>query len=231
MFTCISIQLPAQTSIGMTGLLTIPSADMQQDKTVVLGVNFLNKELTPDVFNYHTYNYYLNVTILPFLEVGYSCTLFKGSELITPEKKGKFVNQDRALSARVRILKEGKYHPAIILGANDISKELILTYNETNQFYSNIYLVAGKHFSLGNEIIGTHLSYSYTKRKGSLIRGVMLGISYKSSFIPSLKLIAEGYRASINIGANYFIFNHLLIQCLLQNGQYLSGGIAYKIYL
>lgn len=231
MFTGGYIQLPAQSSVGMTGLLTIPSADMQQDKTVMLGGNFLNQKLTPDIFNYHTYNYYLNVTILPFLEVGYSCTLFKGGEEINPEKKEKFVNQDRALSARLRIIKEGKYYPAIILGANDISKDLILSSNETNKFYNNIYLVAGKHFSLGNEVIGMHLSYSYTKRKDPLVKGISLGINYKPSFAPDLRLIAEGYKKTVNIGGSYLFFNHLFVQCLLQNGKYLSGGIAYKIYL
>lgn len=38
--------LPAQLSYGTTGLLHAPSADMQKDKTVMLGGNFLHQELT-----------------------------------------------------------------------------------------------------------------------------------------------------------------------------------------
>ena len=55
--------LPAQLSYGTTGLLHAPSADMQKDKTVMLGGNFLHQELTPPKFNFNTWNYYLNVTI------------------------------------------------------------------------------------------------------------------------------------------------------------------------
>ena len=40
----------AQSMFGTTGLLTIPSAEMQEDKTVMLGVGFLNETLTPRDF-------------------------------------------------------------------------------------------------------------------------------------------------------------------------------------
>lgn len=73
--------LPAQLSYGTTGLLHAPSADMQKDKTVMLGGNFLHQELTPPKFNFNTWNYYLNVTIFPFLEVAYTCTLFTAGAL------------------------------------------------------------------------------------------------------------------------------------------------------
>jgi len=73
--------LSAQLTYGTTGLLHAPSAEMQKDKTVMLGANFLNKEITPPTWYYHTYNYYLNVTIMPWLEVAYTCTLFKAEAL------------------------------------------------------------------------------------------------------------------------------------------------------
>ena len=38
----------------------------------MLGGNFLHQELTPPKFNFNTWNYYLNVTIFPFLEVAYT---------------------------------------------------------------------------------------------------------------------------------------------------------------
>ena len=66
--------LSAQLTHGTTGLLNAPSAEMQDVKTVMLGGNFLNKELTPNPWNYGTYNYYLNFTVLPFLEIAYTAT-------------------------------------------------------------------------------------------------------------------------------------------------------------
>ena len=86
------------------------SAEMQRDKTFMVGGNFLNKELTPPTWYYHTYNYFLNVTIFPFLEVAYTCTLFKAEALgLKPYGYSGFTNQDRYFSARLRVLKEGQF--------------------------------------------------------------------------------------------------------------------------
>ena len=71
-------------------------------------------------FNFNTWNYYLNVTIFPFLEVAYTCTLFT-AESLGLDKHGYsgFTNQDRYFSARLRVLKESKYIPAVVLGTSD----------------------------------------------------------------------------------------------------------------
>ena len=52
----------AQLTYGVTGLLHAPSAEMQKNGTFMFGANFLNQELTPPRFNYHTANYYANIT-------------------------------------------------------------------------------------------------------------------------------------------------------------------------
>lgn len=54
----VSSMLSAQLTYGTTGLLHAPSAEMQKDKTVMLGGNFMNKEITPPTWYYHTYNYF-----------------------------------------------------------------------------------------------------------------------------------------------------------------------------
>ena len=71
-------KINAQTMYGTTGLLHAPTADMQRDKTFMVGGNVLH--LTP--LHYfsssevkYTFNYYLNITIFPWLEVGYTCTI------------------------------------------------------------------------------------------------------------------------------------------------------------
>ena len=118
LFIAIPFMLSAQLTYGTTGLLHAPSAEMQKDKTVMLGANFMNKEITPPTWYYHTYNYYLNVTILPWMEVAYTCTLFKAEALgLKPYGYSGFTNQDRYFSLRLRALKEGqfwKYMPAVV---------------------------------------------------------------------------------------------------------------------
>lgn len=59
LFIAIPFMLSAQLTYGTTGLLHAPSAEMQKDKTVMLGANFMNKEITPPTW------YYLHVQLLP----------------------------------------------------------------------------------------------------------------------------------------------------------------------
>lgn len=76
-FLSISFSVCGQALRGTTGLLHAPTADMQQDKTFMLGGNVL--DITPlhyyDFDVRYTFNYYLNITVFPWLEVGYTCTL------------------------------------------------------------------------------------------------------------------------------------------------------------
>ena len=95
--------LKAQYSMGTTGLMNIPTADMQPDGTFMAGGNFMPSAILPPEWNYHSGNYFLNMTFLPFLEVAYRCTLLK-----TGDAHGNKWNQDRSVSLRLRPLKEGK---------------------------------------------------------------------------------------------------------------------------
>lgn len=59
--------LQAQYSIGMTGQLNIPTADMQETGTFLGGGNFLPQEITSsDIITYNTWNYFVNMTFFPF---------------------------------------------------------------------------------------------------------------------------------------------------------------------
>ena len=69
--------LKAQYSMGTTGLMNIPTADMQPDGIFMAGGNFMPSAILPPEWNYHSGNYFLNMTFLPFLEVAYRCTLLK----------------------------------------------------------------------------------------------------------------------------------------------------------
>lgn len=234
------IYVYSQFSYGVTGLLHSPSAEMQVDKTVMIGGGLLNENLTPPRFNYNTYNYYLNVTIFPCLEIAYTCTLFK----VTPEwgvqsQMGKFTNQDRYFSFRLRALKEGqilKYMPAVVIGTSDPFTEskggkILSTGNEGNGYFSRFYIAATKHIYIEKEKIAVHFSYLYNRRQDYHLRGIAGGISYSTSFLPDLKFIAEYDSRDILIGTNYIFLKHLLAQAMLQKGKYFSGGLTYLIHL
>lgn len=71
---CIAIfyllQADAQINYGTTGLMNMPTADMQRDKTFMAGGNWLNHHATVPRWWYDTWNYYINITIFPWLEAG-----------------------------------------------------------------------------------------------------------------------------------------------------------------
>ena len=162
-FAFFPFMLSAQLTYGTTGLLHAPSAEMQRDKTFMIGGNFMNKELTPSTWYYHTYNYYLNITFFPWLEVAYTCTLFKAEALgLKPYGYSGFTNQDRYFSVRLRALKEGqfwKYMPAVVLGTSDpftSSGGGVISSTEGNGYYSRFYIAATKHLPIGLSLI--HIS-------------------------------------------------------------------------
>lgn len=234
-----SMVLSAQMTHGTTGLLNAPSAEMQDSKTVMIGGNYLNEALTPNPWNYGTYNYFVNVTIFPFLEVAYTATMFKAKTigigwLTDPEK---FCNQDRYFSARLRLLKEGQFWehmPAVVIGTSDPYTESgdgQIASADGNGYFCRFYLSATKHFMVGTERFGVSLSYMYNNRKSNHLNGLAAGVTYNPSVLPGLRLIAEYDNINFSVGMSYLLFDQLHAQFQLQKMKYFTGGLCYKIHL
>lgn len=242
-FLCVTLALRAQLTYGVTGLLHAPSAEMQRDKTVMLGGNFMNKEITPPIryWDYNTYNYFLNMTVFPWLEIAYTCTLVKAEALgLTQYGYSGYTNQDRYFSFRLRLLKEGqfwKYMPAVVVGTSDPYTEsgstsgVIAPSADGNGYYSRFFVAVTKHIPVGREEIGVHLSYLYNTRKDYPLNGPAFGITWNPSFHPQLRFIAEHDSKDFAIGATYLLFNHLHAQVEMQRMKHFTGGLTYKIYL
>ena len=220
----------AQYVYGTTGLLHAPSADMQRDKTFLCGFSYLQVAATPKHWNYDTWNYYINITLFPWLEVGYTCTLHK----IGLPQYGysyKFRNQDRQFSARLRVWKEGwwkEWTPQIVVGANDPSTNDVLgdpnkddygftgTSSVGNGHWNRYYIVATKHFGVKNVgELGMHFGYVYNKRLDYHRNGPVAGVNFQftlpaTSFwmkvVNGLNVIAEydSYSVSIRPRACFF---------------------------
>ena len=191
-FLCTHVVLSAQFTHGTTGLLNAPTAEMQDEKTVMLGANYLSDQLTPKPWDYGTYNYYLNYTIFPFLEIAYTATMFKAKSiggLGWYKDQEKFCNQDRYFSARLRVLKEGqfwKHMPAVVLGTSDPYTESgdgQINTTDGNGYFCRFYVAATKHILLGTERLAVSMSYVYNRRKSNHLDGIAAGISYNPSFV------------------------------------------------
>ena len=146
-----------------------------------------------------TYNYYLNITIFPWLEIAYTCTLVKGghnSSYWPPQTWGKFVNQDRSFHGRLRLWKEGwwkSWTPQIVLGANDPGSHENagggnLTFQdagESTNHLTRFYLAATKHFIF--------------QRWGTL-GGYMLPSSSSTAWTSTMTMVSPSVPTSVSTG-------------------------------
>lgn len=217
----------AQYAIGCTGLLHTPDANMQPDVVFMGGANYLPKQMTPDTWNYHTANYFFNITILPFLEVAYRCTLLKDKELYD---KGQ---QDRSVSLRLRLLKERRILPAVVAGSNDAftGKELnMFKDTDDNRYFSSVYAVATKHFDFRGHVCGITAG-SYFFSKNTLYKGVFGGVRYTPSFLKPASLIVEYDSKSINAGMTGRLARHFSIHAFTYDFKAVSCGLRYEIQL
>lgn len=240
----------AQFPYGTTGLLHMPTADMQRDKTFMAGASYLNSHATSS-WKYNTYNYYINITFFPWLEVGYSCTLNKGVPgNYWPERTwGKFVNQDRQFSVRLRLIKEnywGKYTPSVVMGANDVltrdwqgtdERELGSGFGnpltQGNGRWNRYYIAATKHFDFPQAgELGVHVAYVYNRRKIYSLNGPALGLDFRPAFHKPLRIMAEYDSRTVNLGVGYSIWkDHINLIAELNDFKYLSVGIYFIVHL
>ncbi len=251
----------AQALTGTTGLLHAPTAEMQRDKTFMFGGNYLNMNPLSTHFRSsevdYTFNYYINITLFPWMEVGYTCTLVHadhGSTYFPPVAWGKFTNQDRSFYVRLRLWKEGwwkEWTPQIVLGLDDPTShedhgggELVSGNTEgSNNYATRYYLAATKHFAfqaIGE--LGLHAAYVSSTGKGlPHYKRPSLGVNFqfalpRTSFINKavngLNLMAEYDARTYNVGFGYsFWKDHINAIVELNDGKYFSGGLNFKIHL
>lgn len=259
---CLIVSTPAdgQALRGTTGLLHAPTADMQRDKTFMFGGNVL--DITPlHYFDFdvkYTFNYYINITLFPWLEVGYTCTLNyanEGSSYFPEQSWEKYTNQDRSFNFRLRAWKEGwwkTWTPQIVIGVDDpgthdsyggggISNR---DQNGGNCFFTRYYIVATKHFGFKNiGMLGAHVSFVLDRPATwehhncpAMGLNFQFGLSDQESFavraLNGLNLMAEYDARTINVGGTYSIWkDHINLIAELNDGKYFSSGIYFKIHL
>lgn len=254
----------AQHIYGTTGLLHAPSADMQKDGTFMFGGSAIDVATLAGYWKNHkeynpfTYNYYINITLFPWLEVSYTCTLVKGlhgSNYWPKPTWGKFVNQDRSFHGRLRLWKEGwwkEWTPQIVLGTNDPGSheghgggeiDLGGGGSGNHNYLTRYYLAATKHVDFRNiGQLGVHVAYvvgkamtdEHYKRPsfGTNFQFMTIGSSLWNKALNGLNLMAEYDARTFNVGGCYSIWkDHINLIAELNDGKYFSGGIFFKVHL
>lgn len=211
----------AQYMMGMTGLLNTPSAEMNETGRLMVGGNFLPKSMNP--LGQNTGNYFADLTFFSFLELAYRETLEKTSYMTS---KPKYNQQDRSLSVKLQPLKEGKWWPAVAVGANDPVRSL------GRNYYRSIYGVLTKHFLFGQHQLGVTVGYQgWTNHWNTRRNGVFGGITYRPAFCPQVCLIAEYDTRDVNLGVTAQLWNHVSLHAFTGGFDCIAGGVRYECTL
>lgn len=220
----------AQYMLGTTGMMNIPTADRQEPGTVMLGANYLPKQVMPSRFNYNTGNYFVSISFFSFLELTYRETLGKGDYM---SAKPKYNQQDRSYSIRLCVLKEGNYLPGLAFGANDPIAD-----KGANTFQSYYGVITKGFYFLGGHHLSASLGYYIEGEKnsdttwfGNKYKGIFGGASYTPAFCKELKVMAEYDSDGVNAGAAVRLWKHMSIHAFTHDFNCVSGGIRYECTL
>lgn len=242
----------AQFTDCSTGLLQMPTAEMQDDGTFMITNNFLNKHsLATTHWGYNTFQYGIYVSFWKRIEIGYVCTLFNGAWDPRPDKTEYWTimrNQDRHFVGRVCLLREGEFGiswmPALVVGVSDPTSGSGGDYSNMkvegtgNGYFNRNYVVLTKHFTTPWGLVGAHAGYQFNFRLDYQINGPCAGVDWtpvwiqNKGILDNMKVILEYDSRTVNMGFIASIWeNRFEAMFELQNFQWINFGLRFKVRL
>ena len=243
----------AQFTDGSTGLLQMPTAEMQDDGTFMLTTNMLNKHSLPSGgWDYTTFQYGIYVSFWGRIEIGYVCTIFNENWTERRVRPGIImINQDRHFTGRVCLLREGEFGlswmPALVIGVSDPTtgagtgdyisgKENVA--GESNGYFNRNFVMLSKHFKTPWGSLGAHAGYQFNRRTDYRINGPCVGVNWtpvwiqNKGILDNVKVILEYDCRTVNMGFIASIWdNRFEAMFELQNFQWVNFGLRYKLRL
>jgi hypothetical protein len=220
------VNLHSQTLEGTSGLLYIPTAEIQQDATVILGTSFVNKSVVSfGSYSYDAVTPYISMAFLPNLEIGVKIT-----RLVDFNHETEGIG-DRTVSLRIRVIEENDIMPAIAVGLHDV----FTVFGGTDAIHNNaLYVVSTKNLSLHSTLINSiSLTAGYgtdrLKANNHNFVGIFGGMSFQ--LIKFLYLMAEYDGTHSNGGFRINLFNHISILGGYLQYKYFSGGACFYFTL
>ncbi len=219
----------AQSLTGMSGGYSIPTAELQKDRSTWFGYGFLNKKynkvLNTEPSNVHIG--YATINFLPFLELGLRISYPEGAN---SKGEKKYIG-DRMVSARIKPLNEGKWRPSVVIGLQGF----YTTTDGGASFFNSTYIVLTKNIGF-NKIIknmGFTLGYGFDFVPASTYQfiGFFGGINIVPQRLEFLELMLEYDANKWNVGTRITILKHIILLAGLEGMDAFSGGISYRFLL
>ena len=219
----------SQSLTGTEGLLTIPTARMHEDGTLVLGAGYIDRTYSTYQNGRSDYTpLYASVTFLPSVELG-----FRFSRALGPA--GTQALGDRMFLARVRLLEEGASFPAIAVGAHDFLRSS----SQRTNFFHALYAVASKrlgtpvgesldvHVGWGTDLIDAP-GYQFVGPFGGAALSLL---EDEASAIRDLSLLAEYDGRTVAAGVRVRILGGIVLSGGVQGLDAPIFGAAYTASL
>ena len=227
----------AQQYSGTSGMSHIPTGEMHHEGDALIGAHYLNKAMLPDTGflflgeKYNTFDYYLALTPFSWIEMSYVCT--ERRRAIDDQTGQIHWSKDRYASVKIQPLKEGKYYPAVAVGCNDIFTSAFDEDQSDSQLYfTNMYVAATKTFAFSGNELGVTMAYRHFFRGyNSKWNGIVGGVTFRPSFFPQWRLMAEYTGNEFILGTDVLLWQHLRLQASLKDFKYVNAGLCLQFNL
>lgn len=218
----------AQALLGNSGGLNIPSAEIAEAGTFRGGAQFVKANTIVGAQKWGSYRwafdtgiYYVSFTPFSWLEATFTETI-----LAEKNKEGiyDYYNQDRTVSVKARLLPEGRWWPALAVGAID---PFSLCDHPT---YSSYWAAATKHLhfkALRTSFVFTG-GYAKGQEQSQMYDGAFGGFYIKHDALPGSRLCVEYDTNGWVVGAEALIWRHLGLYYFQRLNEGMSFGIRYQ---
>lgn len=207
-----TVPAAAQSLTGVSGLVTIPTAQMASDGVLTAGFNYLNRAaLEYHGGQHHAKSPFVSLVFLPFVEVGLRLTRADSG---VEEALG-----DRTLIARAQLWNESAGRPAVVLGIHDFAG--------SKRHFHAAYAVASK--TLGPASF--HLGYGTRLLDAALYEFVGIFGGLAVSPIDGVRLLGEYDGTGVNVGIDAALFGRLHLLLAASRFEAISGGVSYSFDL
>jgi hypothetical protein len=189
---------------------------MQGDGDLSFGASFFGKKYQDYSKNqYDVASVYASVTFLPFLEIGLRVNRMLGFP------KGRNYTVDRVPMVRLRVLKEGKHTPAVVLGIHDFfasfGGEEAIHFNATYAVFSKKVAAFDLHAGYAPALMSVN-HYQ--------LNGLFYGVAY--SPLKSVQLQFENDSRYFNTGIRVGFLKFFAVSLATVNFNSLVGGFSFK---